>query len=99
MPNYFTWGTLPPAWQEFDDFLSSSFPQGIIREIKLQEELPITWDHSRPSRSAPNIYSKVRKVYVLKDASSLLKYAAESGTSSQNEMSRIILPPGSEEKK
>jgi len=98
LPVYFTWNNIPSAWLEFRDFLEFSLAQGIIREIKLQEGLPTTWDHPRPSRSAPNTFSKVRRVYVLKDASSLLKYAVADGTGSQNERSRSAPPFSGEEK-
>lgn len=98
VPVYFSWDNIPSAWREFKDFLEFSLAQGIIREIKIQDGLPTTWDQPRPSRSAPNTFSKVRRVYVLKDASSLLKYAAASGTGSQNERSRGAPPSSGEEK-
>ena len=97
-PVYFSWDNIPHAWQEFKDFIEFSLAQGIILEIKLQDGLPTAWDQPRPSRSAPNTFSKVRRVYVLKDASSLLKYAVADGAGSQNERSRAASHPSGEEK-
>ncbi|MBI5244047.1 MAG: hypothetical protein HY922_10290 [Elusimicrobia bacterium] len=98
LPAYFSWDDIPAAWHDFKDFLELSLAQGIIREIKLQDGLPVSWDHPRPSRSAPNTFSKVRRVYVLKDASSLLRYSAAGGAGSQNERSRAEPFPDREEK-
>ncbi len=97
-PVYFEWQNLPAPWLEFRDFLDESFPQGIIHEIKVQDGVPISWDHSRLSRSAPNAFKGVCKVYVLKDIASLPKYSASMVADSNNERPPNALLPFEEEK-
>lgn len=81
-PACFTLRNLPKPWLEFKEYLDIFLGQGIIHELKIQDGLPISWEQARRSRSAPNSFSSFRRGWIIKDASSLLKYAAP-GTDSK----------------